>query len=187
MNQDLEQILKEREVLMEGHFLLSSGLHSSEYLQCARIFQDPKLAEKVGLRLAERFKDLEIDLVLGPAIGGIIAAFTVGMALEKRVVFTERNDQGQMCLRRGFEVADGERVLVVEDVVTTGGSVEETIEVIAGEGGTVVGVGSVIDRSQGWDYRGLYRSLLRLEVETYNPKECPLCQQGISLIKPGSR
>ena len=181
------EIFKETGVLMEGHFLLSSGRHSAKYLQCAKIFQYPKYSEEVSKALAEKFSDDDIDIVIGPAIGGIILSYEVGRILNKKTIFAER-ENGVMSLRRGFTIEPGSKVLVVEDVVTTGGSVKEVMELVRNNGGEVIGVGSIVDRSGGKvDFGVKFRSVISLEVESYEPGECPLCKKNIPFIKPGSR
>ena len=173
--------------LLEGHFLLTSGLHSNRYVQCALVLQHPEVATMLGAELAEHFKDLPLDLVAGPALGGVLVAQEVARALGVRAIFTER-DQGRMSLRCGFSVVPGERALVVEDVVTTGGSTKEVIEVMKEAGAQVMGVGALIDRHTGSLDLGLpFHALLRLEIATYAPEACPLCQSGLPAVKPGSR
>jgi orotate phosphoribosyltransferase len=183
----LLSIFQQTNALLEGHFLLTSGLHSPRYLQCALVLQHPTHAEWIGKQIAERFKQEQIDLVVAPAIGGIIVAHETARALGVKALFTER-DNGVMTLRRGFKLEGGERILVVEDVVTTGGSTRETIEAVERAGGKVIGAGSVVDRSGGNVDVGVPRvALLTLEVPTYQPADCPLCEQGTAAIKPGSR
>jgi orotate phosphoribosyltransferase len=188
MNQpEILEILRETGVLMEGHFRLTSGRHSGRYLQCAQVLQYPKYSEIIGREIANRFKDEEIDTVIGPALGGVIIAYEVARALGVKSLFTERED-GKMRLRRGFNVEEGERVLVVEDVITTGGSVNEVMEILVEAGAKVVGVGVIVDRSCGKVNFGVpTHSLVGLDIESYSPAECPLCQQGLPLVKPGSR
>ncbi|MBM7581990.1 orotate phosphoribosyltransferase [Caldicoprobacter guelmensis] len=181
------QIFKETGVLLQGHFLLTSGRHSGEYLQCAKIFQYPWYAEEVTRALAEKFKDDHIDIVVGPAIGGIILSYEMGRCLGVKTIFAERED-GKMTLRRGFEIPAGSRVLVVEDVVTTGGSVKEVMEVVRNCGGEVVGVGAVVDRSGGSvDFGVKFCAVISMDVKSYAPEECPICKTGLPLVKPGSR
>jgi len=183
----LLSLFKKTGALLEGHFQLTSGLHSSRYLQCALVLQYPEHAESVGSALARRFSDHQIEAVVAPAIGGIIVAHETARALCVRALFTEREGD-LMTLRRGFQLNQGERVLVVEDVVTTGGSTRETIEAVTRAGGLVVGAGSMVDRSGGAAQVGVPReSLLTLEVPAYHPSECPLCNDGTPAIKPGSR
>ncbi|MGC8760556.1 MAG: orotate phosphoribosyltransferase [Bryobacteraceae bacterium] len=172
---------------LEGHFRLSSGLHSSKYLQCALVLQHPRHAETLGRALAERVP-AKVDLVASPALGGLIIGHEVARALAVRHVFTERDAERRMTLRRGFRILPGERVLIVEDVITTGGSSLEVAEVVRGLGGQVVAAASIIDRSGGAADLGVPRAALAvLEVENWPPDECPLCAQGIPVEKPGSR
>lgn len=185
--EEIIAVFKEKEVMLEGHFLLTSGRHSDKYMQCAKLFQYADVSEKICKQLAEQFSDIEIDLVAGPAIGGIIMAYEMGRQLNVKNVFAER-ENGKMTFRRGFEIPEGARVLVTEDVVTTGGSVVEVMELIRSHGGVVVGVGSVVDRSNGnVDFGVPFRAVLPMEVVSYAPEECPLCKEGIPAIKPGSR
>ncbi len=188
MNQtEILEILRETGVLMEGHFRLTSGRHSGRYLQCAQVLQYPKYSEIIGKEIASRFAHEKIDTVIGPALGGVIIAYEVARALGVKSLFTERED-GKMRMRRGFHVNEGERVLVVEDVVTTGGSVNEVMEILVEQGAHVVGVGVIVDRSNGKVNFGVpMHSLVSLDIESYSPAECPLCQQGLPLVKPGSR
>lgn len=173
--------------LLTGHFLLTSGLHSPQYLQCALVLQHPAHAEALCRSLAAQFQAEQLDLVIAPAIGGIIVAQEVARALGVRALFAERQN-GTLTLRRGFQLKPGERALVVEDVVTTGGSTRETIEVVRQAGGLVVGAGSLIDRSGGAVDLGVRRvALATLSVPTYPPDNCPLCESGSTAIKPGSR
>jgi orotate phosphoribosyltransferase len=185
-------ILKKTGALLEGHFELSSGLHSAAYVQCAQVLQYPDLAEKLGSLLAERFGDKGIEVVVSPALGGVVIGHEVARALGTRAVFTERessrNGSREMTLRRGFRINRGEKVLVVEDVITTGGSTKEVMNIVRKAGGDIVGVGSVIDRSLGKADFGVYtKTLLSLDIKTYDPVNCPLCRQSIPLVKPGSR
>jgi orotate phosphoribosyltransferase len=184
---DLLSIFQQTGALLEGHFLLTSGLHSPRYLQCALVLQHPLHAERIGKEIATSFRQESIGAVIAPAIGGIIVAHETARALGVKALFTER-DSGVMTLRRGFKLEDGERVLVVEDVVTTGGSTRETIDAVEGAGGRVIGAGSIIDRSGGNVEVGVPRvALLTLIVPTYQPDNCPLCAQGTPAVKPGSR
>ena len=173
--------------LLEGHFILSSGLHSDRYVQCALVLQHPKVAEQLGAELAAKLRHVGAYLVAAPAIGGILVAHEVARALGVRALFTERQD-GAMTLRRGFSLAAGEPVLVVEDVITTGLSTRETIQCIEQAGGKVVGAGALIDRSGGKVDLGLPRAALAtLTIQNYNPADCPLCKAGSPAVKPGSR
>ena len=173
--------------LLEGHFQLTSGLHSPRYLQCALVLQHPAHAELIGRAIATQFEGERISAVVAPAIGGIIVAHETARALGTRALFTER-EANVMTLRRGFRLDADERVLVVEDVVTTGGSTRETIDAVTRAGGTVIGAASLVDRSGGAVDLGVRRTaLLTLEVPAYDPGDCPLCKEGIPAIKPGSR
>ncbi|MFH1562345.1 MAG: orotate phosphoribosyltransferase [Nitrospirota bacterium] len=173
--------------LLRGHFLLSSGLHSSQYLQCALLLQHPKRASHLGKELAKKFNQEKIEVVIGPALGGIIVAYEVARALETRALFAERTDE-KMELRRGFKINPGEKVLVIEDIITTGGSAKEVIELVNGLGGIVVGVGALIDRSQGKVNFGVpLKTLASLNIDTYAKEACPFCRQGVPLVKQGSK
>ena len=173
--------------LLEGHFQLTSGMHSPRYLQCARVLQYPERAAWIGEQLAAHFRNEQVSAVVAPAIGGIIVAHEAARALGVRALFTER-ENGVMTLRRGFHLDEGVRVLVVEDVVTTGGSTRETMDAVTRAGGVVAGAGSVVDRSGGAVDIGVRRvALLTLDVPAYDPADCPLCREGTPAIKPGSR
>ena len=173
--------------LLEGHFRLSSGLHSTGYLQSALVLQYPNHAEALGRALGARASDLGVTAVLSPALGGIVIGQEVGRALGVRALFAERQD-GVLTLRRGFTLAPSDRVLVVEDVVTTGGSTRETMQVAVAAGGTVVGAAAIIDRSGGHAELGVpFYPLVRIEVAVYQPESCPLCARGLPVVKPGSR
>ena len=175
--------------LLDGHFRLTSGLHSSGYLQCALVLQYPDTAETLGRAIAERVASLDATVVLSPALGGIVIGQEVGRALKVRAVFAERQD-GTLTLRRGFTLGEADRVLVVEDVVTTGGSTRETMQVARASGARVVGAASVVDRSGNASSQidGVpYRALVGVALPTYEPAECPLCGQGLAVVKPGSR
>ena len=182
------EILKEAGVLLEGHFLLTSGRHSGRYLQCARIFRNTRYSEELCAALAAHFKDDRVDIVIGPALGAVQMAYEVSRALGCENFFAERED-GSMTLRRGFAIEPGQRVLVVEDVVTTGGSVREVLEIVRQAGGDIVGVGSIVDRTGGRiDFGVPFHSVISMEVESYEPSECPLCKAGAPApYKPGSR
>jgi len=186
-NERVLEILREAGVLLEGHFLLTSGRHSNKYLQCAKIFQYAKYSEELCKALAEKYADAGIELVIGPAIGAIQMTYEVSRHLGVKNIFAER-DNGVMTLRRGFTIEPNQKVLVVEDVVTTGGSVREVIEIVKGAGGIVVGVGAVVDRTGGKiDFGTRFEAIISMEVESFQPEECPICKQGIPLVKPGSR
>lgn len=182
------EILKEAGVLLEGHFLLTSGRHSAKYLQCARIFRNTRYSEELCAALAEYFADQRVDAVIGPAMGAVQMAYEVSRALHCENFFTER-ENGVMTLRRGFAVEPGMRLLVVEDVVTTGGSVREVLDIVRQAGGDVVGVGSIVDRTGGKiDFGVPYHAVISMEVESYDAGDCPLCAAGMGEpYKPGSR
>ena len=185
--EEIQGIFRETGSLLSGHFLLSSGLHSPVYFQCALVLQYPERAEHLGAELAARFQDHGVDFVISPAVGGIVVGQEVGRALGVRAIFAER-ESGQMSLRRGFHIERGERALVVEDVITTGGSTEEVIRLVEKWEGRITGVGVVVDRSVSaptWDVP--VESLTRLDVMVYAPEECPLCRDKIPVVKPGSR
>jgi orotate phosphoribosyltransferase len=174
--------------LLDGHFRLSSGLHSPGYLQSALVLQSPADAAALGTGLASLVRDFRPAAVLSPALGGIIIGHEVARALSVRALFAERSGGTALSLRRGFALAPGERVLVVEDVLTTGGSTRETIEVARSAGGDVVGAAAIVDRSGGTIDLGVpLRTLIQLALPAYEPEKCPLCAQGLPLIKPGSR
>ena len=185
--EEIIAVFKEKEVMLEGHFLLTSGRHSDKYMQCAKLFQYPDVSEMICRQLAEQFSDMDIDLVVGPAVGGIIMAYEMSRQLGVKNIFAER-ENGKMTLRRGFEVQKGAKILVTEDVVTTGGSVKEVIELLDGMGAQVMAVGSVVDRSAGKVGFGVpFRAVLSMEVKSYEADECPICKTGAQLVKPGSR
>jgi len=173
--------------LLEGHFRLTSGLHSPGYLQCALVLQHPRDAGALGAALADRVRGLGVQTVLSPALGGIVIGQEVGRALGVRAIFAERQD-GRLTLRRGFSLEAGERVLVVEDVVTTGGSTQETIDVAREAGAVVVGAAAIIDRSGGQQKIDVpFHVLAEVSLPTYDPDSCPLCREGTPVVKPGSR
>jgi orotate phosphoribosyltransferase len=188
MNQEeVLDIYRNTGALLTGHFLLSSGLHSDRYLQSALVLQQPDMATKLCAALAALFKDQRIDVVIAPALGGVFVSHETARALGVRALFAERVN-GTLTLRRGFAIRPGERVLVVEDVITTGKSTRETIEVVKQAGGTVVAAASLVDRSGGKTELGVpYRSLVTLEVPSYEAASCPLCKAGSAPVKPGSR
>ena len=185
--EDILKIFLDTEAMLTGHFRLTSGKHSDRYFQCAQVLQYPRYCEILCRELAERFKDTGITTVIGPAMGGITVSYEVARILGARSLFTER-DNGYMTLRRGFTIQPGEKVLVVEDVITTGGSVMEVINVVRKAGAEIVGAGVLVDRSNGQVVLGVRtEALLVTSVVTYDPEDCPLCKAGIPAIKPGSR
>jgi len=194
---------------LDGHFLLRSGLHSNQYFQCALVFQHPDLAESLCKALAEKLKATKPKVVVSPALGGLFVGHEVARELKLRHIFTEKNSVGDLELRRGFQIEPGEKAIIVDDVITKGGRVQETINIVRQHGGKVVGVGALVDRSPSklkfpvkpqsvlavsdskGDPRfkfleGYLYSLLPVEVHTYKPEECPLCKKNIPLTKPGS-
>ena len=191
---DVLELLRSSDAILQGHFQLSSGLHSDTYIQCARVLQFPDRAERLGGALAKLFSEIGVDAVASPALGGILVGHEVARALGVRAVFAERDEaaaagrRGGLALRRGFEVRAGERFLVVEDVWTTGGSTLETIKVIEERGGKVVAAGALINRSGGRLQLSVpMRCLITIQAGTYRPEECPLCRAGRPCTKPGSR
>jgi orotate phosphoribosyltransferase len=184
---DLLSLFRRSGALLDGHFRLTSGLHSPRYLQCALVLSNPADAAALAEALAPQVRDLRPTVVLSPALGGIVIGHEMGRALGVRAIFAERQD-GRLTLRRGFTLAASDRVLVVEDVVTTGGSTRETIKVAHEAGATVVGAASIVDRSGGQNEIGVpYHALLPMSVPTYDPAACPLCAQDVPVVKPGSR
>lgn len=186
--EEIIAMLKEANVLLEGHFLLTSGRHSDKYMQCAKIFQDAKYSVPLCAELVEQYKDDNVEVVIGPAIGAIQMSYEVGKQLGVRNIFAERDADGKMTLRRGFTIEKGQRVLIVEDVVTTGGSVREVIDLVNECGGDIVGVGSIVDRTGGKiDFGVPYRSAFAMDITSYEADQCPICKTGAPLVKPGSR
>jgi orotate phosphoribosyltransferase len=184
---DLLDLFRRSGALLEGHFRLTSGLHSTGYLQCALVLQHPEHAETLGRAVADRIRHLQPSVVLSPALGGVVIGHEVGRALGVRALFAERQD-GLLTLRRGFALSDRDRVEVIEDVVTTGGSTKETMQVAAGAGGQVVAAASIVNRSGGAPDLGVpYSALLEIALPTFEADACPLCAQGLPVIKPGSR
>ena len=189
MTQDeVKEIFIKTCAIMEGHFLLTSGLHSPLYVEKFQVLQHPKYTEQLCIALAEKFLEDNIEVVVGPITGGILLAHEVGKRLGTRAIFTER-ENGKMTLRRGFVIKPGERVLIVEDIVTTGGSIKEVLDVVVEQGGIPVGIGMLVDRSGGKASFGEvpYKALLNLDVTTYDPSNCPLCKENIPMTKRGSR
>lgn len=187
MPPDVHALLRETGALLNGHFRLSSGLHSENYVQCALLLEHPRHAKAIGEALGARVRTLGAQKIVAPALGGVIIGYTVAEALELPFVFTERKE-GAMTLRRGFRIEPGQRTVIVEDVVTTGKSTRETADVIAAHGGVVTGFASILNRSgKPNPFDAPYESLLALNFETWTEGECPLCAKGIALDAPGSR
>ena len=184
---EMERIVKQTGLMLEGHFLLTSGRHSNRYMQCAKLFQYPEYSEMICKDLAGRFAGQKIDMVVGPAVGGIIMSYEMARQFNVPNIFAER-ENGAMTLRRGFSIPEGAKVLVVEDVVTTGGSVREVMDIVAEAKAEVVGVCVVVDRSGGKiDFGVPFEAAYETEIQSYEPSQCPLCEQGLELVKPGSR
>ena len=184
---DVLSLLHKTGALLQGHFRLSSGLHSPNYVQCALLLQSPRNAKAIGEALASKIKSIRAQKIVAPALGGIIIGYTVAEALGKPMVFTERKE-GQMTLRRGFKISEGERIVIVEDVVTTGKSTKETANVVKQHGGLVFGFASILNRSGKENpFDTSYESLLKLDLETYEESKCPLCASGMPVDSPGSR
>ena len=183
---DILSALKDAGAILDGHFVLTSGRHSDTYVQCARILEDPALTTRLAEEIVRRIGDEKIDLVAAPAVGGLIIGFAVAQALGVKFIFSERED-GIMCFRRSFQVPKGARVLVVEDVVTTGGSVREVIDLVQEAGGEVVRVTSIIDRGGPKKFDAVLEALLRLEVDSWDASECDMCAADEPITSPGSR
>ena len=184
---DPMEILRETGAVLQGHFLLTSGRHSGWFIQCAQVLQYPDKAEVLCRRLAEQFREFEIETVIGPAVGGIIVAYEVARHLGARAIYADKKE-GKLMLGRGFRFRPGEKTLVVEDVTTTGGSVKKVIEIVEECGGKPVGVGVLVDRTAGKiEYPVPSASVVQLEVESYLREECPLCKEGVGLTDPDTR
>jgi len=184
---DILKIFEEKGALLKGHFLLSSGLHSDTYLQCALVLQYPDLASLLTEELTKNLEVEKVDVVIGPALGGIILAYELARKIGARAIFAERVE-GKMQLRRGFTVHKGERVLLVEDVITTGASLKEVEDLVREKGGIIAGIGAIVDRSGGNSLFGSeVKALLTLKIQNYLPEKCPLCKKGIPLTVPGSK
>jgi orotate phosphoribosyltransferase len=186
-NSELLNIFQKTDALLNGHFLLTSGRHSNQYFQCAKVLQYPEHTSRVCKIIADYFKEYKIDTVISPAIGGIVVGQEIARQLNTKFIFVERENKN-LTLRRGFEISEGENILVCEDVVTTGGSVFEVLDIVKSKNANVVGVGMIVDRSNGKvDFSVPQVSTLQMEVVSYLSEDCPLCKEGTPAIKPGSR
>ena len=185
MTNEVLNLLEQAEGVLHGHFCLTSGLHSDIYFQCAKLYQYPEITSELGRLLAEKLSDIEFDTIVAPAIGAVIIGYETAKNAKKRNLFVERKD-GEMQLRRGYTLKKGERVVIIEDVITTARTIKETMEAIKEFEPEVVAVGCIVDRTQGkTDYN--IKSLLQIDPVVYDPNDCPLCKEGIELVKPGSR
>ena len=187
--EEVLEIFEKTGALLEGHFLLSSGLHSSQYFQCAKVLQYPQYAEELAEDIAGHFSGVDVDFVIAPALGGLIIGHEVARAMKTRFIFTERaGEEDVMTLRRGFDIEVGEKALIVEDVLTTGRSLREVLKLLQGESVKVVGIGFIVDRSGGQVKFGVEKyAVLEMPVVTHTPEECPLCAKNIPIERPGSR
>ena len=185
MTNEVLNLLEKAEGVLHGHFCLTSGLHSDIYFQCAKLYQYPEITSELGKLLAEKLSDIEFDTIVAPAIGAVIIGYETAKNAKKRNLFVERKD-GEMQLRRGYTLKKGERVVIIEDVITTARTIKETMEAIKEFEPEVVAVGCIVDRTKGkTDYN--IKSLLQIDPVVYDPSDCPLCKEGIELVKPGSR
>ncbi len=188
MTDNVMQLFEESGAVLKGHFILTSGLHSDTYMQCAKLFENAEIAQQLCAMAADKVKKYDADVIVSPAVGAIIFGYELGKQLGLPNMFAEREKDGNFALRRGFELKKGSRVIVAENVVTTGGSVQEVIDLIGKLGSTVVAVVEVVDRSGGKvDFGVPNESLLQIDVKTYQPEQCPMCKQGTAAVKPGSK
>ena len=185
MSNEVLELLEETEGVLHGHFCLTSGLHSDIYFQCAKLYQYPDIVEKIAKKLAETLKEVEFDTIVAPAIGALIIGYETAKQSGKRNLFVERKD-GVMQLRRGYRLSKGEKIVIIEDVITTAKTIKETIEATKEYGVEVAAVGCIVDRTCGKTGLNI-KSLMQIEPVTYEPENCPLCKQGLPLVKPGSR
>ena len=185
MTNEVLNLLEQAEGVLHGHFCLTSGLHSDIYFQCAKLYQYPDITEKLGKKLAEKLSDIEFDTIVAPAIGAVIIGYETAKQAKKRNLFVERKD-GVMQLRRGYNLKKGERVVIIEDVITTARTIKETMEAIKEFEPNVVAVGCIVDRTKGKTEYNI-KSLMQIDPVVYEPENCPLCKEGIPLVKPGSR
>lgn len=182
------KIFKDNNALLSGHFKLSSGLHSGQYLQCALPLQRSEVAKKLCAGLAKKFAGEKITVVIGPALGGVIVSYETARLLGVRSLFAERGQANEMSLRRGFSLNKNDRVLLVEDVITTGGSVGELVDIVKNSGARLVGIGALIDRSGGKiNFKAPFKALAKIDIKTYKEEDCPLCKKGVPVVRPGSK
>lgn len=185
MAESIEKLLEENNGLLKGHFSLTSGLHSDTYFQCAKLYENPKVVEKIGKKLAKKLENIDFDTIVSPAIGAIIIGYETAKQAGKRFLFVERKE-GVLQLRRDYKLKSGEKVIIVEDVITTARTINETIEAIDEFEPEVIGVACIVDRTKGQTNYDI-TSLLQVEPVTYKPQDCPLCDECVELVKPGSR
>ena len=185
MQNEVLNLLEKAQGVLHGHFCLTSGLHSDIYFQCAKLYQYPDITEALGKKLAEKLSDIEFNTIVAPAIGAVIIGYETAKQAKKRNLFVERKD-GIMQLRRGYTLKKGERVVIIEDVITTARTIKETMEAIKEFEPEVVAVGCIVDRTKGKTEYNI-KSLMQIDPVVYEPSECPLCKEGIPLVKPGSR
>ena len=185
MENEVLNLLEKAEGVLHGHFCLTSGLHSDIYFQCAKLYQYPDITEVLGKKLAEKLSNIEFDTIVAPAIGAVIIGYETAKQAKKRNLFVERKD-GEMQLRRGYSLKKGERVVIIEDVITTARTIKETMEAIKEFEPEVVAVGCIVDRTKGKTEYNI-KSLMQIEPVVYEPSDCPLCKEGIPIVKPGSR
>jgi orotate phosphoribosyltransferase len=185
MTNEVLNLLEQAEGVLHGHFCLTSGLHSDIYFQCAKLYQYPDITEQLGKKLAEKLSDIEFDTIVAPAIGAVIIGYETAKNAKKRNLFVERKD-GVMQLRRGYTLKKGEKVVIIEDVITTARTIKETMEAIKEFEPEVVAVGCIVDRTKGKTEYNI-KSLMQIDPVVYEPDNCPLCKEGIPLVKPGSR
>ncbi len=185
MDNNVLQLLESAQGVLHGHFCLTSGLHSNIYFQCAKLYQYPEITEKLGEMLAQKLSDIEFDTIIAPAVGAVIIGYETAKQAKKRNLFVERKD-GKMELRRGYTLLKGEKIVIIEDVITTARTINETVEAIKDYGAELVAVGCIVDRTSGRsDYN--IKSLMQIDPVVYDPSECPLCKENIPIVKPGSR
>ncbi|MCL2420396.1 MAG: orotate phosphoribosyltransferase [Defluviitaleaceae bacterium] len=187
MNNQAERILTECDAMLHGHFKLTSGRHGDVYMQCAKVQQYPEHMEAIAKIVADGFKDQPVDIVVAPAVGAIVFGYELARQLNAKAIFAERVD-GQMTLRRGFEIPKGAKVVAAEDTITTGGSIKEVMDIVRNSGGDLLGVGSIVDRTGGEiDLGARLVSAYSKKIISYLPEECPMCKEGKPIVKPGSR